>query len=181
MFTPLSMGTNHMLGQDNLVPITSNTFELRLFQLDGSQPAEANIMTLYTDEIGDIQEEQDIISVHYANGVQKFPAKVTFADIDWTLNYFCSPDVSQAIHEWRDQVYNGISERMGLPSEYMRNAYFIRYDGQGNPRKIIYLPCVWPGPVRETGGNQQGGEIVKISFPLVVSRMQYIKPEDYRG
>jgi len=181
MFTPLSMGTNHMLAQDNMVPITTNNFEVRLFNLDGSQPSESNILTLYTDEIGDVQEEQDIISVHYGNGVQKFPSKVTFADVDWTLNYFCSPNVADAIHAWREKVFEFESQKMGLPSQYMKNAYFIRYDGQGNPRSIIYLPCVWPGAVRETGGNQQGGEVVKISFPLVVSRMQYIKPEDYRG
>lgn len=30
MFKPLYMGTNHMLGVDNYVPLTTNNFEVRI-------------------------------------------------------------------------------------------------------------------------------------------------------
>lgn len=30
MFTPLYLGTNHMLGIDNYVPLTTNNFEVRI-------------------------------------------------------------------------------------------------------------------------------------------------------
>ena len=94
MFTPIHMGTNHMLGVDNYVPLTTNNFEVRVYNMDGSAPTEfSDLLTLSTDEVGNISEEQDTIVVHYGNGVIKFPSKVTFADVDWTLNCFCEPNV----------------------------------------------------------------------------------------
>ena len=78
VFSPLYMGTNHMLGADTYVPLTTNNFEIRIYNMDGSAPTEnANLLTLSTNEIGEIAEDQDIITVHYGNGIIKFPAKVT--------------------------------------------------------------------------------------------------------
>ena len=34
MFTPLKLGTNHMLGVDNFVPLTVNNFEVRIYNMD---------------------------------------------------------------------------------------------------------------------------------------------------
>lgn len=179
MFKPIYMGTNHMLGVDNYVPLTVNNFEIRIYNMDGSSPTEfSNLLTLSTDEIGDVQEEQDIITVHYGNGVIKFPSKVTFADVDWTLNCYCEPNVLEALREWRRQVYDPDTERMGLPSEYMRQVYFIRYDGQGNVRDAIKCPGTWIGALDNGAMNQTGGEIVKVKVPLVISKAIYLTKSD---
>lgn len=133
-----------MLGIDNYVPLTTNNFEIRIYNMDGSSPSEfSDLLTLSTDEVGNIQEEQDSIVVHYGNGLIKFPSKVTFADVTWTLNCYCEPNVLGALREWRRQVYDPDTERMGLPSEYMRQVFFLRYDGQGNIRDGIRCPGTW--------------------------------------
>lgn len=174
MFTPLKMGTNHMLGTDTYVPLMVNNFEIRIYNMDGSQPGDStDLLTLSTDEIGNIQESQDNITIHYGNGLIKFPSKVTFNDVDWTLNCFCSPNVLGALREWRRQVYDPITERMGLPSEYMRTVYFIRYDGQGNQRDILRCPGTWINGLDNGGGNQTGGEVVKVRVQFVISKIYY--------
>lgn len=179
MFQPLAMGTNHMLGIDNYVPLTTNNFEIRIYNMDGSSPTEfSDLLTLSTDEIGNIAEEQDTIVVHYANGIIKFPSKVTFSDVDWTLNCYCEPNVLEALREWRRQVYDPDTEKMGLPSQYMRQVWFIRYDGQGNIRDAIRCPGTWIGALDNGAMNQTGGEVVKVKVPLVISRAIYMKPED---
>lgn len=181
MFTPLAMGTNHMLGIDNYTPLTTNNFEIRVYNMDGTSPSEfADLLTLSTDEVGEISESQDTIEVHYGNGVIKFPSKVTFDDVDWTLNCYCSPNVLEGLRAWRKQVYDPDTERMGLPSEYMRNVYFIKYDGQGRPRDIIKCPGTWIGALANGDMNQQGGDIVKVRVPLVISKAIYLKPEDFQ-
>ena len=77
MFKPLALGTNHMLGQDNYVPLVTQNFEIRIYGMDGSAATEfADVLTLSTSEIGEIAEEQDTIIVHYGNGIIKFPNKV---------------------------------------------------------------------------------------------------------
>ena len=147
--------------------------------MDGSSPTEfSDLLTLSTDEIGNIQEEQDTIIVHYGNGLIKFPSKVTFSDVDWTLNCYCEPNVLEALREWRRQVYDPDTQKMGLPSQYMRQVWFIRYDGQGNIRDAIRCPGTWIGALDNGGMNQTGGEIVKVKVPLVISRAIYMKPED---
>ena len=97
-------------------------FEIRIYNLDGTTPSEfSELLTLSTDTIGAIEENQDEITVHYGNGIIKFPAKVSFNSVTWNLNCYCSPNVLEALREWRRQVYDPKTERMGLPTEYMRN------------------------------------------------------------
>ena len=180
MFTPLHMGTNFMLGVDNYVPLTTNNFEVRIYNMDGSLPGNySELLTLSTDEVGNITEEQDSIVVHYGNGIIKFPSKVTFSDVDWTLNCYCEPSVLDALKAWRNQVYNPDTEQMGLPSQYMRQVFFIRYDGQGNARQIIRCPGTWINGLNYGGGNQTGGDVVKVQVQFVISKAVYVKPEDF--
>lgn len=173
------LNTWHMLGVDNYVPLTTNNFEVRIYNMDGSSPTEySDLLTLSTDSIGQISEEQDIITVHYGNGVIKFPSKVTFSDVDWTLNCYCSPNVAESLRAWRKQVYDPDTEKMGLPSEYMRQVYFIKYDGQGTPRDVIKCPGTWIGALKNGDMNQQGGSVVQLSTTFVISRAIYLTSAD---
>lgn len=167
-----------MFGIDSYTPLTTNNFEIRVYNLDGSSPTDnADLLTLSTNEIGEIQQDQDAITVHYGNGLIKFPAKVSFQDVDWTLNCYCSPNVADALQDWSNQVYNPNTEIMGLPSEYMRNVYFIRYDGQGNPRQVLKAPGVWIRAVKYGAMNQEGGNVVQVSCTLVISKIFYLNPD----
>lgn len=159
----------------------TNLFEDIRYNMDGSSPTEfSDLLTLSTDEVGNVQEEQDSIIVHYGNGLIKFPSKVTFADVDWTLNCYCEPNVLESLREWRRQVYDPETERMGLPSEYMRQVFFIKYDGQGNVRDVIRCPGTWIGALDNGSMNQQGGEVVKVRVPFIISRAIYMRPDQLR-
>lgn len=161
-----------MLGNDATVPLTVNNFEIRLYNMDGTTPeGNSDLLTLSTSEIGEISEEQDIITVHYGNGIIKFPSKVSYGDVDWTLNCYCEPNVFEAIRVWRNQVYDAQTEKMGLPSQYMKQAYFIRYDGQGNERDVMRSPGVWISSLRYGSMNQEGGSLVQVTVGLVISKM----------
>ena len=116
--------------------------------------------------------------MHYGNGIVKFPSKVTFNDVDWTLNCYCEPNVLGALRDWREQVYNSQTELMGLPSQYMRTVYFIRYDGQGNERDVIKCPGVWIKGLKNGSMNQEGGDIVQVGVTLVISKAQYINGDN---
>ena len=143
--------------------------------MDGSSPTEfSDLLTLSTAEVGSISEEQGTIEVHYGNGVIKFPSKVTFSDVTWTLNCFCEPNVLESLREWRKQIYNSETELMGLPSQYMRNVYFLRYDGQGNIRDAIRCPGTWIGALENGSYNQEGNSIVQVSVPFVISKAIYL-------
>lgn len=143
--------------------------------MDGSSPTEfSDLLTLSTSEVGSISEEQGTIEVHYGNGVIKFPSKVTFSDVTWTLNCFCEPNVLESLREWRKQIYDSETELMGLPSQYMRNVYFLRYDGQGNIRDAIRCPGTWIGALDNGSYNQEGNSIVQVSVPFVISKAIYL-------
>lgn len=75
-------------------------------------------------------------------------------------------------------MYDPDTERMGLPSEYMKVVYFIRYDGQGNVRDVIKAPGVWIGALNNGEMSQEGGSLVKIQVPFVISRVIYLKQSD---
>lgn len=181
MFSPLYMGTNHMLGIDNFVPLTTNNFEVRVYNMDGSAPTEfSDLLTMSTDEVGSISEEQDQIIVHYGNGLIKFPSKVQYGNVDWTLNCYCEPNTLENLRAWRRLVMDPETELMGLPSQYMKQVFFIKYDGQGNPRDIIRCPGTWIGALDNGAMNQTGGDVVKIKVPFIISKAIYLKPSDFR-
>lgn len=155
--------------------------EIRIYNMDGTQPTEfSTLLTLATDEIGSINEQSDVITVHYGNGIIKYPNKVDFNDVDWTLNCYCEPNTLEGLRQWRKLVYDPDTEKMGLPSQYMKCGYVIRYDGQGTPRDIIKLPGVWIRGL-ENGGGNQSGDLIKVRTTLVISKAIYMKPEDFRG
>ena len=162
------------------MPLTTNNFEIRIYNQNGTEPGEySELLTLSTDEVGAIRESQDSITVHYGNGLIKFPSKVSFNDVDWTLNCYCEPSVLDALRAWRRQVFDPDTERMGLPSEYMRQVYFIGYDGRGNAKSILRCPGTWINGLNYGGGNQTGGDVVKVSVQFVISKVFYMKPEDF--
>lgn len=171
---PYKLGTDHMLGHADYVPLTTNNFEVRIYDINGVQPSFSAInLTLSTDEIGSVSEDQDIITVHYGNGLIKFPAKVNFGNIDWTLNCYCKPGVLSALREWRRLVYDPDTQKMGIPEEYMMTVYFIKYDGRGVVRDVIKCPGTWIGALDNGSMNQQGGDVVKVKVPFIISRVIY--------
>ena len=153
---------------------------MRIYNADGSQPGEfSELLTLSTDEVGSVQEAQDSIIVHYGNGIIKFPSKVTFNDVDWSLNCFCEPNVLEALRAWRRQIYDPDTEKMGLPSSYLRTVYFIKYDGQGQAKDIIRCPGTWINGLDNGSHNQTGGDVVKVRVQFVISKAIYMKPSDF--
>lgn len=170
-----------MLGIDNFVPLMTNNFEIRIYNMDGTTPAEfSDLLTLSTDEVGQISESEDAITVHYGNGVIKFPGKVDYGEVDWTLNCYCEPNVLESLRAWRKLVYDPTTEKMGLPSQYMRQVFFIKYDGQGNPRDVIRAPGTWIKDLNNGDMQQGGGDLVKVRVTLVISKAIYLKPEDFQ-
>lgn len=170
-----------MLGIDNYVPLMTNNFEIRIYNMDGTTPAEfSDLLTLSTDEVGQISESEDAITVHYGNGIIKFPGKVDYGEVNWTLNCYCEPNVLESLRAWRKLVYDPTTEKMGLPSQYMRQVFFIKYDGQGNPRDVIRAPGTWISDLENGDMQQGGGDLVKVRVTLVISKAIYLKPEDFQ-
>lgn len=168
-----------MLGVDTYVPLTTNNFEIRIYGMNDEAPTEnADLLTLSTDQIGAIEEDQQVITVHYGNGLVKFPAKVDFNNVNWTLNCYCSPSVLGSLRDWRNLIYNAKTEEMGLPSEYMRTVYFIRYDGRGGVRDVIKCPGTWIAGLNNGDMNQAGGDVVKVSVTLVISKAIYLTEDE---
>ena len=171
-----------MLGIDNYVPLTTNNFEIRIYNMDGTTPAEfSDLLTLTTDEVGQISETEDAIQVEYGNGIIKFPGKVSYDDVDWTLNCFCEPPVLESLRSWRRQVFDPVTEKMGLPSQYMRQVYFIKYDGQGNARDVIRCPGTWIRDLKNGDMQQTGNNLVKVGVTLVISKAIYMRPNEFLG
>ena len=148
--------------------------------MDGTTPAEfSDLLTLSTDEVGEITEDQDAIEVHYANGIIKFPGKVSYGEVDWTLNCYCEPNVLDSLRTWCKQVYDPVTEKMGLPSQYMRQVFFIKFSGDGTVRDVIRAPGTWIKGLKNGQMVQEGG-LVKVGVTLVISKAIYMKPEDFQ-
>lgn len=175
---PYHMGTNHMLGQNNYVPLMQQNFEVRIYDNNDSNLGEQyKYLTLSTNAVGAVRETQDIITVEYGNGIIKFPNKVKFDNVTWTLNCFCEPSVLDALRAWRRLIFDPDTEKMGLPSEYMKQVYFIKYDGQGNVRDVIECPGTWIGPLNNGEMRQEGG-IVTVTVDFIISKAKYWKSNE---
>lgn len=172
-------GTDHMIGQDDYMPYLKDKFEIRLYPVN-STAGETNsydeLLTLSTQSLGEFKKSYQAIEDFYGNDSVKFAGKPSFSSVSWTIKGYVGLDTQAALVAWDNQVFHSQTEKVGRPSQYMRDAYVLRDSGDGDPNysRIWKWRGVWPQEVGFGDHDYTASDLVRFNVTLQVCRAYYL-------
>lgn len=194
-------GTDHMLGNDDYIPYLKDKFEIRLYnmstpsqttgpydrdnitssfyvgkQIEGGPGSYADALTLSTQSLGSFKKSYGVIEDFYGNDSVKFAGKPQYQAVQWTIKGYCGIDSQEALNELDSEVFDARTERVGRPSNYMKDAYVLRDSGDGNAKysRIWKWRGVWISEIDWGDADYTASDIVRFTCTLQVSRAIYL-------
>ena len=123
----------------------------------------------------------DPIELAYGNSKVKVAGQATFDDFDIQIKDFIDADMEMYLYDWRGQVYDPWTDRIGWAKDYKRNGFLHQYAPDGTCQRSWKLWGVWP--TNFNGGDFQydGGDKKLISMTLSVDKAVLCEREDSLG
>lgn len=120
----------------------------------------------------------DPIELAYGNSKVKVAGQASFDDFDIQIKDFIDADMEMYLYEWRGQVYDPWSDRIGWAKDYKRNGFLHQYAPDGTCQRSWKLWGVWP--TNYNGGDFQydGGDKKLISMTLSVDKAVLCKRDE---
>lgn len=117
------------------------------------------------------------IEIRVGNTVMKAAGTPTFADTTIQLHDYVGVDTYNVLYAWQTLQYNSKTGRVGLASEYKKDAYLLEYTTDFSKVTNLWkLHGVWIQRLSKDGyDNSQTASDVKISCQLTYD---WAEPED---
>ena len=135
------IGTYHLADNPSLFEVQrNNNFEFVVTDLDGIQRA-GSIGTESNAFIGNAQEmlrlsvtkssiphfSQDVVAIKRGNSTLKYAGVPTFDEGTVEFNDFVGADTKAILMAWQNQSYDVQTEKVGLVTDYKKDAYLLEY------------------------------------------------------
>ncbi len=148
-------------------PQRQNNFTFEII-LDSKQQQE--LISLALQNAFEPQEENEALEIPFWNEKVFYPGKASFSNAQSTINIidFVDVPVRDVVLEWRRQVYDPETGKVGLAKNYKKEAKIRLYAPDGTLERSWTLKGVWPQSVNwnATALDYSGGEAVKIEVTL---------------
>ena len=120
----------------------------------------------------------DPIELAYGNSKVKVAGQASFDDFDIQIKDFIDADLEMFLYQWRGQVYDPWTDRIGWAKDYKRNGFLHQYAPDGTCQRSWKLWGVWP--TNYNGGDFQydGGDKKLISMTLSVDKAVLCKRDE---
>ena len=99
------------------------------------------------------------IVIPYGNNKAKFAGVPEYATSNMVCNDFIGLNTERVLTAWFKKVYDPITQKVGLKTEYAKTAYVIQYDPKGNYLRSWRLDRCWPSNLSIGDLSQEGGKI----------------------
>lgn len=115
---------------------------------------------------------QTAIEIRRGNSVMKAAGVPTFNNGTLVVNDFIGADTKAVLMAWQNLSYNVRTEKVGLMSDYKKDAYLIEYTPDYQQvRKWILHGC-WVSGISEDAYNQEANEKNTISATIEFDRAE---------
>ena len=167
----MEFGTYHLSDNNDIYePQRKNTFELIVTGLsnlphagktDGSNsntPTNSDdILRLCVKSTKIPHFKQTPISIRRGNSVMKAAGVPDFEEGSITVRDFIGSDVKEILMAWQNLSYNVTTQRVGLMSEYKRDAMLVEYSPNYKKVRSWQLKGCWISGLSEGEYNQDSG------------------------
>lgn len=181
---PLQLGTYHMAQSNDFEPQRNNNFEVQITGLSGLTTVDkgraissnaGNLITLSVASYSAPQINVSPINVSYGNNKIKFAGLPEFPDSSIVLNDYIGIGVEKILSAWQKLVYDPKTQKVGLASEYKKDAYLIEYAPDGTQARQWRLVGCWPSQLQLGDFNQEGNTVRQVTITLTYD---YVIPLD---
>jgi hypothetical protein len=111
-------------------------------------------------------ESSEDVALPYGNETRYVAGKTMFDQATLDLRDFVDKDTRKAIVDWRKEVYDPDSGRIGLARDYKKDATLTLYGPDGTMERKCKLQGCWPMAVNHGQADHSSSDVVLISVTL---------------
>lgn len=181
-----SQGTYVLADNPNLYePQRSNNFEFIVTNIDnilraGVNGSEANARIANAQEILRVSVtgapiphfSQEAIQISRGNNTMKVAGKPTFGSGTLTVNDYIGADTKAILMAWQNLSYNVQTEKVGLMSDYKKDAYLVEYTPDYQTVRRWRLHGCWISSLSESDYNMESSEKKVITATIEYDRAE---------
>lgn len=109
---------------------------------------------------------QKAIAIRRGNSVMKAAGLPDFDNGQITVRDFIGTDVKEILMAWQNKSYNVTTQRVGLMSEYKKDATLIEYSPNYVKVRSWQLKGCWVSSIKESGYDQESGDQNEITVTI---------------
>lgn len=113
---------------------------------------------------------QSVIEIKRGNSIVKVAGTPTFANGQLVCRDFIGAETKAILMAWQNLSYNVATEKVGLMSDYKKDAYLIEYTpDQQVPRRWRLHGC-WISGISESGFSAERNEVNQVTVTIEFDR-----------
>lgn len=159
----LAKGAMHMSNEKNYEVQRTNHFEL---MIDGL----SDDVTLAVQSCPFPTTSNEVIELSYGNSKVKVAGQAVFDDVEIQLLDFIGQDTEIKLANWRKQVYDPETDKVGFAEDYKRNGYIYQFAPDGSHMRTWKIIGAWPTTFTPGENNQEGSDKKMMSMTLSVDK-----------
>lgn len=109
---------------------------------------------------------QSVISVKRGNNTMKFAGTPEFGSGQIELNDWIGAGTKEVLYAWQQKAYNVHTEKVGLASDYKKDAYLLEYTPDGQLIRTWKLMGCWISGLSEGEFNSESNDKHTISATI---------------
>ena len=160
---PLSMGPMHLSNLREYEIQRTNNFELVLDEF-------GNWFTLSVESCPLPTITNSAIELAYGNSKVKVAGQAEFDQISLVVKDAIELDVEYQLWQWRKQVYDPETDKIGWAADYKKNGYIYQYAPDGTCARGWRMLGIWPENFESGEMNYDGGDKKNITMSLNVDK-----------
>ena len=178
-------GTYHLADNPNLYEVQrTNNFEFVVMNINnivkaGLKDSKANrianaqeVLRLSVSEASIPHFSQSPISVKRGNSTLKYAGVPEFTTGSLTVIDYIGADTKAVLMAWQNLSYNVITEKVGLVSDYKKDAYLIEYTPDMQVVRQWKLHGCWISELTEPNYSSEGNDKHTISVTIQYDRAE---------
>ena len=160
---PITLGADHLSNSATFEVQRTNNFELVIegFGEDFTLSVEGTNLPTVSNEP---------IELSYGNSKVKVAGQATYDDVTVTVKDVIGADMELKLWEWRKQVYDPETDKVGWAKDYKRGAYLYQYAPDGTYLRPWKLKGCWPSTFESAEYAYEGGDKKVVTLTLSVDK-----------
>lgn len=134
-----------------------------------------NLIELACDTTGLPNISNEPIELEYGNSNVKVAGKATTDDVSVAVKDFIEADVEKILWNWRMEVYNPETGKVGWATNYKKQASVVQYGPNGECLRTWKLIGVWPTSLDLGDMDYSSGDKKQITMNLSVDNAYLVR------